>query len=466
MALAPSEYETTRLQKPSSAGAWLPKLIFIVVLAGAGYWGYQYWSHAESPTSDSKKEGKKQAVVTVAPVSKQDVAVTLSAIGTVIPRNIVTVRTQIDGQLIKVAFQEGQYVKKGQLLAEIDPRPYQVQLAQAQGQMEKDTALLRNAQLDLDRYKKLLAQDSAPEQQVATQNALVNQYLGTLQTDKSQIDSAKLQLTYARIVAPISGRIGLRQVDAGNVVHQTDTNGLLSIAEVKPITVIFSIPQDQLPDVLSAMRNNTKLPVQVIGKENKTVVSSGTLLSVDNQIDTTTGTVKLKAIFENEDEQLFPNQFVNVSLQLGTKKDALVVPTAGVQQGTKGAFVYVATPENTIHVVPVHTSVTQGDVVVVEGGLSEGEHVVVTGADKLREGAKARIASDKAKGDRGDDSASGKHHGKHGASKTEAGEVTPPEGEQKSAAVEQSEAQASVSQTNHASSEDASKKHHHQADAQ
>jgi membrane fusion protein, multidrug efflux system len=317
----------------------------------------------------------------------------LNAIGTVIPRSSVIVRTRIDGQLMRIFFNEGQYVKQGELLAEIDSRPYQVQLAQAQGQLAKDQALLKNAQLDLERYKSLLEQDSAPEQQVATQNSLVNQYLGTIQTDQSQIDNARLQLTYTRITAPISGRVGLRQIDAGNIVHQSDANGILSIAEVKPISAVFSIPQDNLSSVLSPIRKGQKLAVAVYGRDQQKKLAEGFLLSTDNQIDTTTGTVKLKAQFANNDESLFPNQFVNVRVLLGINKDVLVVPTAAIQRGSLGTFVYLVQADKTISVKPVKVTVTEDTASSIEGDIQAGDLLVIDGADKLRAGSKVQLAN-------------------------------------------------------------------------
>lgn len=368
-------------------------LILLLILGLVGFFGYRHYSNNTKTEAQGKKGGKQTATVTATAAKVADINVYLNAIGTVTPRSNVVVRTRIDGQLMRIFFKEGQYVKQGELLAEIDPRPYQVQLAQAEGQLAKDRALLKNAQLDLERYKTLLAQDSAPEQQVATQNSLVNQYLGTIQTDQSQIDNAKLQLTYTRITAPISGRIGLRQIDVGNIVHQSDANGILSIAEVKPITVVFSIPQDNLSSVLGLVRKGQKLTVEVYGRDQQKKLADGFLLSTDNQIDTTTGTVKLKAQFANEDESLFPNQFVNVKVLLGANKNSLVVPSAAIQRGSQGTFVYVVQADQTISVKPVKVTVTEGDASSVEGDIKAGDLLVVDGADKLRAGAKVQLAN-------------------------------------------------------------------------
>jgi membrane fusion protein, multidrug efflux system len=371
---------------------WLKVLLWLVVLAGLAFYVYQHFSQQAQAPQPDKRDAKRNATVGVVAVKTQDVKRYLDAIGTVTPRNTVVVHSRIDGQLTRVLFKEGQYIKQGELLAEVDPRVYQVQLAQAQGQLAKDQALLKNAQLDLERYKKLLAQDSAPEQQVATQNALVNQYIGTLQTDQSQIDNAKLYLSYTRITAPISGRVGLRLVDAGNIVHASDATGIVSIAQVKPITVVFSIPQDDLSPVLDALRKGQKLAVDVLSRDQQNQLGKGELLSTDNQIDATTGTVKLKAQFANDDENLFPNQFVNVRVLLGTQKNATVVSNAAIQRGTQGTFVYQVLPNQTIKIKPVKVLVTEAEFSAVEADLKEGDSLVISGADKLRDGAKVKVA--------------------------------------------------------------------------
>ena len=380
------------VSRPKSGTKPWVKWFILPVLVLIAFFAYRYYSNGQKAAELSKKDAKRPATVTAVAAKISSINIYLNALGTVTPRNNVIIRTHLDGQLMRVLFNEGQYVKEGELLAEIDPRPYQVQLAQAQGQLAKDQALLKNAQLDLERYKTLLAQDSAPEQQVATQNSLVNQYLGTIQADQSQIDNAKLQLTYTRITAPISGRVGLRQVDAGNIVHQSDANGILSIAQVKPITVIFSIPQDNLATLLAPLRKGDKLPVIVYGRDQQNKLADGFLSSADNQIDTTTGTVKLKAQFANEDESLFPNQFVNVRVQLGVNKDATVVPNAAVQRGSQGSFVYLVKADQTIAVKPVKIKVTEGELTAVEGDVKAGDLLVTDGADKLREGAKVELA--------------------------------------------------------------------------
>jgi len=290
-----------------------------------------------------------------------------------------------------VLFQEGEIVKEGQLLAEIDPRPFQVMLVQAEGQMARDKALLENARLDLERYRTLFQQDSVPKQQLDTQDSLVRQYEGAVRVDQSQIDNARLQLVYARITAPISGRVGLRQVDPGNMVTGTEPNGLVVIAQLQPISVVFSIPQDSVSAVMKRMQTGDKLPVDAWDREQKTKLATGVLASVDNLVDPTTGTVKLKAEFANADNALFPNQFVNVRMKLDTLRDAIVIPSAAIQRGAQGMFVYVVKPDQTVTVRPVKLGPVDGQRMAVSEGLAPGEVVVIDGMDRLREGALVEV---------------------------------------------------------------------------
>jgi len=326
--------------------------------------------------------------VTTQAATRGDVSVYLTALGAVTPLNTVTVKSRVDGQLVSVPFKEGDVVQAGDLLAEIDPRPFQVQLTQAEGQMARDQALLDNARADLERYRILLAEDSIARQQVDTQQALVHQYEGAIKVDQGQIASARLRLDYCRITAPIGGQVGLRLVDAGNMVHATDPGGLVVITQLVPITAVFAIPEDSLPRVLARWRAGARLPVEAYDRALKQRLAVGALTTIDNQIDPATGTVKLKAEFANAGHELFPKQFVNARLLLDVQRGATLVPAAAVQRGTQGSFVYVVKPDGTAAVRPVKAGTEQGDDVSIETGLAPGELVVVEGADRLRDGSR------------------------------------------------------------------------------
>jgi len=383
-----------------SSGRWLAWLLALAALAAAGWFGWQKYTATPAPDLPKKsgakgfgKDGPRATPVVAVPARAGDMPIQIAGLGTVTPLRTVTVKSRVAGQLLRLHFAEGQSVREGQLLAEIDPRPFEVQLAQAEGQMARDRALLENARVDLERYAKLFEQDSIARQQVDTQAALVRQYEGATRVNQSQIDNAKLQIVYSRITSPATGRTGLRQVDAGNMISGNEPNGLVVITQLQPISVVFSVPQDQLPAIMKRTRAGEKLPVEAWDREQKTLLARGVLASVDNLIDPTTGTVKLKAEFHNRDDALFPNQFVNARMQLDTLRDVTLMPAAALQRSSQGVFVYVVNADRTVSVRGVTLGPTDGTTVVVETGLRSGEVVVIDGMDRLREGALVEVTT-------------------------------------------------------------------------
>src|SRR6266852_4348055 len=383
--------------RPSKSRWWLWVLIVGAVAIGVWYLrGSRVASEAANsagPAVAGKGKGGPGmgnfvVPVVVATAQRGDLPVYFNGIGTVTAFNTVTVRSRVDGQLISIAFKEGQFVHQGDLLAQIDPRPFQVQLEQALGQLAKDQAQRKDAEVNFERFKLLFKEGVIPQQQLDTQGALVGQVDGAITSDQSQIDNAKLQLTYSRITAPISGRIGLRLVDAGNIVHASDTNGLLVITQLQPIAVIFSLPQDQLPQVNAKLHAGVQLAVDAYDRDDTAKIASGKLETIDNQIDITTGTYKLKSVFTNADNALFPNQFVNVHLLVDTKHNLTIVPAAAIQRGPQGTYVYAADTDNTAKIRIVTVAQTTGDSVGLSAGLNAGDRVVIDGLDKLQDGTK------------------------------------------------------------------------------
>jgi multidrug efflux system membrane fusion protein len=373
----------------------LGRLFAFVIMLAICYGAYRIYNNWRAGQDAANKAGPPAGSMTVPvvaqPVKRGDISVYLTGLGTVTAFNTVTIKSRVDGQLINVAFKEGQFVKQGDLLAELDPRPFQVQLAQAQGALAHDQAQLANAKLDLARYQSLASRGVIPVQQLDTQNATVLQFEGLIKTDEANVDSAKLQLVYCRITAPISGKIGLRLVDAGNIVHAADTNGLLVITQVEPIAVLFTIPEDNLPEVLKKLNAGEHPPVDAFDRSGATKVASGKLLTLDNQIDTTTGTSRLKAVFDNKDKALFPNEFVNARVLLQVKKQQLIIPAAAIQRGPEGPYVYVVGEGNAADLKLVKVGTIEGNDAEIDSGLAEGEQVVVDGVDKLKKGTRVAM---------------------------------------------------------------------------
>jgi membrane fusion protein, multidrug efflux system len=396
-----------RLQGNESGGSrWWVWVIVLAVVIGGGYWYF----HGKSSEADSEAAGQGAAggqgqggggrrgggpggpmavPVVVATAQKGDLPVYYNGLGTVTAFNTVTVRSRVDGQIVKINFTEGQMVHQGDSLVEIDPRPYQVQLEQAEGQLAKDQAQLRDVQVDYQRYQLLFKEGVVPKQQVDTQQAQVGQFEGAIKADQAVVDNAKLQLVYAHVTAPIGGRVGLRLVDIGNIVHASDAGGLLVITQLQPIAVIFALPQDQLSQVMTKVHGNgASLPVEAFDRDDTTKIATGKLLTIDNQIDTTTGTYKLKAVFNNEKNDLFPNQFVNIHLLVDTKRNVTIIPTPAIQRGPQGTYVYVLQQDNTVRIAQVTVALSESNLVGISSGINPGDTVITDGTDKLQEGSR------------------------------------------------------------------------------
>ena len=365
---------------------WIVGLMVVAAMVAAGGW----WLQQMKAKNAAKIDRNRPVPVLIGQVRLGDAPVTITALGTVTARQQATVRPRVDGLLLAVDFSEGTVVKAGDTLARIDPRPFEAALAVAQGQLEKDLAQLEIARTDVQRYKKLLAEDSIAGQQVDAQIALVKQLEGTVAADRGAVATARLNLSFTAITAPIAGRTGLRQVDPGNMVRASDTTGLVVLMEVQPITVVFAVPQEDLPEVMARFRDRKargEIPAEALDRDGRTVLEKGRVLAIDNQTDPTTGSTKIKAQFDNQANRLYPGQFVNVRLLVDTLKAVLLVPPSAVQRGTQGAFVYVVSDDKTASVRPVQLGPASDERIVIASGLTSGETVVIDGADKLRDGS-------------------------------------------------------------------------------
>ena len=381
--------------KPRSGRRFVATCVLLLLIVAGVVW----WSQHQS-APEQGRAGRNAAPMSIVPevVGKGDIGINLNALGTVTSLATVTIRSQISGYLLKIDFKEGDEVKKGDLLAEIDSRPYEATLNQAKGALARDEALLKGAQVDLTRYQGLAAQNAVPHQTLDTQIALVAQDQGTVEADRAAVKSAEVNLNYCRIVSPLDGRVGLRQVDQGNYVTPSDTNGLVVITQLKPISVLFTVPEDNLQAISKRLQDGAVLPATALDRSGANKIADGTLQTFDSQIDPTTGTIKLRAQFPNDTEALYPNQFVNIRLLLDTHKDVITMSTAGVQRGVPGTFVYLVNADNTVSVRKVELGVTDGDRVEVRSGLVPGDRIVIDGADKLRDGAKIDVRTEAGSG--------------------------------------------------------------------
>src|ERR1700742_2223317 len=391
----PTEFPDHKRTKPRSGSrVVISVLIVLLLVAGVVWWTRHQGEQQPQGGRGGRNAGGAPMSIVPETVGKGDIGINLNALGTVTSLATVTIRSQISGYLIKVVFTEGDEVKKGDLLAEIDPRPYEATLAQAKGALARDEALLKGAQVDLARYQGLAAQNAVPHQQLDTQVALVAQDQGTVEADRAMVKAAEVNLAYTKIVSPLDGRVGLRLVDQGNYVTPGDANGLVVITQLKPISVLFTVPEDNLQAILKRLQEGAKLPTTALDRSSIKALAQGTVQSTDSQIDPTTGTIKLRATFPNDDEALFPNQFVNIRLLLDTHKDVTIMPTAGVQRGVPGTFVYLVNSDDTVSVRKVELGIIDGDNVEVRSGLQPGDRIVIDGADKLRDGAKINVRAE------------------------------------------------------------------------
>ena len=396
--LKPSPSKKPLVESPparprSGRGAVITTIIVLLVIGGVVWWTKQNPAPEPQGRGGAGRNAPPMSVVDET-IRKGDINITLNALGTVTSLATVTIRSQISGYLQKIDFTEGKEVKKGDLLVEIDPRPYEATLAQAKGQLTRDEALLRGAQVDLQRYQNLAAQNAVPRQTLDTQIALVAQDQGTVEADRAAVQSAEVNLNYTRIVSPVDGRVGLRQVDQGNYVTPGDANGIVVVTQLAPISVLFTVPEDNLQAIAKRLQAGAVLPASALDRSGANKLADGTLATFDSQIDQTTGTIKLRALFPNEQRTLYPNQFVNVRLLLDTHKDVTTMSTAGIQRGVPGTFVYLVNQDSTVSVRAVQLGVTDGDRVEVLSGISPGDRVVIDGADKLRDGAKIVLRSE------------------------------------------------------------------------
>jgi len=414
--IAPPEHEQVLLAPPPGSTpprppsppktkprrkTWLYLAILVIAAVAAFLW---YRSDHQQTTAQAKSKSGKggrgptgPTPVVAVKTTTGDIGVYVTGLGAITPIFTVTVKSRVDGQLLTVHFKEGDYVHQGDPLIEIDPRPYEAVVVQTEGQLIRDQALLANARVDLARYQTLLAQDAIPEQQLATQRALVTQYEGTVKNDQGLLDAAKLNVTYSHIPAPISGIVGLRLVDPGNIVHSTDTTGMVVITQIQPISVIFTVGEDQLPPILQKIHAGQKLPVDAWDRELKNKLASGTLDTIDNEIDQTTGTLKLRALFGNENRALFPNQFVNARLLQQEKRGVILLNSAAIQRNTNQTYVYLVKPDSTVTVRTITLGTTEGDESEITSGLTAGDVIVMTGVDKLQEGSKVSVTMNGAK---------------------------------------------------------------------